>query len=132
MSEDQIFDDKTNSYDWEVAGKFVTSVEEVQVEIDAINAEAKLKCQPHREDIKGIKKNMKDDLGIPMKAFNAVVAARKADLKAKGHREKLSTDHKDSYDQIRTALGDFADTPLGEAAVVRLAPEAGAGLAPEA
>jgi hypothetical protein len=119
MSDDQIFDEapEANSYDWDKAGGFVKSIENIQNEIDAINAEAQLKCQPHREDMKQVKKDMKDDLGIPLKAFNAVVAARRAEAKAEGHREKLSTDHKDSYDQIRHALGDLADTPLGEAAL---------------
>ena len=106
-----------NAYDWDKAGEFIIRVENVQADIDKIDDAALIEKEPLRADMAEVKKEMKENLGIPIKAFNAAVSSRRAEKKSAQHREKLSTDHKDVYDQIRSALGDFSSTELGQAAL---------------
>lgn len=57
------------------------------------------------------------DEGVSKKALRAVVKVRDHERKAEGLREDLEDDDAASFDDIRSALGDYADTPLGAAAV---------------
>ena len=78
----------------------------------------------HMQRCKSVREQMSDvydraaDAGIPKRALKAVVKAKA--LEAKAEAARLDLDDEDtieSFDQIRVALGDFADTPLGNAAV---------------
>lgn len=73
-------------------------------------------CQVHRANIKGILDDAKDK-GLDKKSVKAVVRSRSLERKAKAAREDLADIVlQDEYDKIRSALGDLADTPLGQAA----------------
>lgn len=59
------------------------------------------------------------DAGLSKKAVKAVVKVRDLERKAEAAREDLEDDDAAVFDDIREALGDFADSPLGAAAVKR-------------
>jgi hypothetical protein len=51
-----------------------------------------------------------------------VVKNRRLDRKMNANVAKLEADDADSYDRIVSALGDFVDLPLGQAALRRARP----------
>lgn len=56
-----------------------------------------------------------ENAGIPKRQAKAVLKARALEAKLEGVRKKLELGDVESYDAIRAALGEFADTPLGRA-----------------
>ncbi|NEH72311.1 hypothetical protein [Rhizobium leguminosarum] len=57
--------------------------------------------------------------GLPKNVLKAVVKAREYARKADSLMEDLENDAQEIFKDIRQALGDFADLPLGAAAVER-------------
>ncbi len=57
--------------------------------------------------------------GLPKNVLKAVVKARDLERKADAVMEALEDDAQQIFKDIREALGDFADLPLGAAAVER-------------
>jgi uncharacterized protein (UPF0335 family) len=78
-------------------------------EIGALHAGIAGDVASLRVDIKDTYDKAKD-VGIPIKAL-------KAAIKVKRLEEAMDQDVSEDYDQIRHALGDLADTPLGQAAM---------------
>lgn len=107
-----------NGYDKEQVQSFVDRVERVQGDIDDKMKAAKELCEPHRIDIKLIKKEAKG-AGIPLKEFNAILSKRRKLAAAEAIRDKLTDEQQDNFDQLESALGMFGDTPLGTAALSR-------------
>ena len=68
------------------------------------------------EQQKAVYDEAKDD-GVPKKALKAVIKVREHERKAADLRDDLEDDDAASFEDIRSALGDYADTPLGSAAV---------------
>lgn len=75
-------------------------------------------CAVINEDIAGIYDDAKEH-GIPKKELKKVVKTREMQRKMDAIREDLEDDARETYDQIRHALGDLADLPLGEATLAR-------------
>jgi uncharacterized protein (UPF0335 family) len=74
------------------------------------------KCKGPHGDIKSILDEAKK-AGVPKASLRAVVKSRELERKAVKQRAELGDlDLQDKYDLIRHALGDLADTPLGQAA----------------
>ncbi|QPC87094.1 DUF2312 domain-containing protein [Mesorhizobium sp. NBSH29] len=57
--------------------------------------------------------------GVPKKVIRTVVKARSYEAKSKAAMEELEDDDAADAVAIRKALGDFADLPLGAAAIER-------------
>lgn len=99
---------------------FVNRIEFVGEEMDSAKGTYMQECKERREDIRSIIKEAKD-AGIPAQSLKAVIKARELERKAKAARDDLGDlDHQEKYDLIRHALGDFADLPLGKAALGRI------------
>lgn len=81
--------------------KFVKQAEALQREVDVINADAKEKSEPQREQIKDIKAEAAD-AGYARDLFNRKLRERRHSRKAKALREGdgLSTDKKERYDEM--------------------------------
>lgn len=56
-----------------------------------------------------------ESAGISKRAMKSVLKARALEDKLAGVRKKLELGEVETYDTIRAALGEFADTPLGRA-----------------
>lgn len=57
--------------------------------------------------------------GLPKNVVKAVAKARELERKAKNLLDDLEDDQQQIFKDIREALGDYADLPLGAAAVAR-------------
>ncbi len=78
--------------------------------------------KPLREDVNEILTEAESN-GLTKKSIRAVVKARALAMKADAAREALDIADRDTFDRIRLALGDYADTELGGAALAA-APDA--------
>ncbi|GGC90604.1 hypothetical protein [Chelatococcus reniformis] len=100
------------------AKRFVTDIERLQTEMRSKQAEHMAWNKKQRELINGYYDRAKDS-GIPKKELKTVVAIRELERKAKKKRDDLEPEQQDTVDMIRSAIGDLADLPLGQAAVDR-------------
>ncbi|UDF29337.1 UNVERIFIED_ORG: hypothetical protein LHK14_17765 [Roseateles sp. XES5] len=72
--------------------------------------------------IRAQQKELLDDgktQGLPKNVVKAVVKARELERKVEALMEELEDDAQQVFKDIREALGDYADLPLGQAAVSR-------------
>ena len=105
-----------NGYDPEQVKQVVKSCEELDAEIATIMSEAMLACKDKHSEKKDIIDDAKKSYGIPKKEVRAVLKIRSLERKAEKTRDDLTAESQDRVDMIRHALGDLADTPLGQAA----------------
>ncbi len=105
-----------NGFDPEQVRAFVQRVEILEGEIEVFKADCKANCEPIREDIKGIIVDA-EGAGIPKKELKSVLARRAAERKIETKRDALNEYEKTNYDDLRLALGELRDLPLGQAAL---------------
>ena len=110
-----------NSVDKDKLKAFIDRCENIQGDIEAIGANAKKDCLPYREDLKQVKKDACKILKIKADVLNAALRQRKFERKAEKVRAGLDEDTQETFDHIMHALGDLADTPLGQAATGNIA-----------
>jgi uncharacterized protein (UPF0335 family) len=106
-------------YDEAKTRDFVERIENLHADIASIMGEALLRCRGVHDDIKIVYQEAKDEAAIPKKALKKVIKARALEQKARAVREDLEAEDQDSFDRIRLALGDLADTPLGAAVLAQ-------------
>lgn len=97
---------------------YVGRVENLEDQIASLRGKFMAECKGFREDIKSVLDEAKDD-GIAKKALKRVLQTRNHERKIEDLREELEPDEQDTYDMLRHALGDLADTALGAAAAER-------------
>lgn len=106
-----------NGFDPDKCKSFVDRIESLHADIASEMSAALNACKQIHGDIKIVYQEAKDEAGIPKKALKRVIKVRALERKAEEMREELEGEDQDSFDQIRHALGDLADTPLGQAAL---------------
>ena len=94
---------------------FVERVENLNRDLATMKADYMNECKSVRGDIKEVL-NEAADAGITRKTIKTAVEVRALERKAKQARDDLDIADRDTFDNIRLALGDLADTPLGAAA----------------
>jgi uncharacterized protein (UPF0335 family) len=112
----------TNGFDPDVLNSIVSRIESVFDDLLSERGVYMHKCKSLREDIANLYDEAKAR-GIPPKSLKKAVKARELNRKIDALRADLDMVDQESYDQIRFALGDLADTPLG-AAALKDAPDA--------
>ena len=107
---------QTNGFNPERIRGFVSEIEQ---EFDKLASEKGAfmeRCKVIRSRIDDVYKSAKA-VGVPKTPLKAVVKTRKLERDLKDIRDDLEDiDERDKYDLIREALGDFASSPLGQAA----------------
>jgi uncharacterized protein (UPF0335 family) len=98
------------------AKTFVTRIENLHADLEAEKSAYMLRCKSIREDIAEVYGEAVDK-NVPKKELRKVVKARELERRAKEQRDQLDADQQETFDQIRFALGDLADLPLGNAAL---------------
>lgn len=98
------------------AGSFVDQYEEFEKQIAALSIEHMNKVRKVREQQGELLDDAKSK-GVPKKVVKAIAKARELESKAKALIDDLEDDDQSFAVDIRKALGDFADLPLGSAAV---------------
>jgi|GEM_PF-4312503 len=105
----------TNGFDPELTSRFVSDIERLEDEMLSKKGEYMAWCQRQRELINGHIDRAKD-AGIPKRPFKAALKLRKMERKHQATRDEMEEADLETVDMIRAALGDLADTPLGQAA----------------
>jgi len=95
---------------------FVDQFEELENEIASERGIFMSKCKAIRERQRELLDDAKSQ-GLPKNVVKAVVRARELEAKASAVLDGLEDDAVQVFKDIREALGDFADSPLGAAAV---------------
>ena len=109
-----------NGFDPEKAKSFVSRIENLNDDMETLKAEHMSKCKAVREDIKDVIAEAKNE-GIPASALKAVVKVRALERKAAAERDNLDNEIQGDFDNLRLALGDLAETELGQAALDKVA-----------
>ncbi|HEX5508772.1 MAG TPA: GapR family DNA-binding domain-containing protein [Pseudolabrys sp.] len=108
----------TNGFDPDKVKSFIERIENLQSDIRTVKAENAVRCKTIMDDIKIVLDEAKED-GIPRKELKAVLKARELERRLEETRDNLDGESQETFDQIRFALGDLAETPLGGAALAR-------------
>jgi uncharacterized protein (UPF0335 family) len=74
------------------------------------------RCRGIREGITAAYDDAKAH-GIPKKELKALIRTRELERKIEQTRDDLENDERETFEQLQEALGDFGNTPLGQAAV---------------
>lgn len=99
----------------EEIASFVTRYEAVNEQVLSEKGQFMRRCAQLNEDKKTILDEAKEK-GVPKAALKAVLKVRDLERKVEAAYDALEDDDAAQYDDIREALGDYADTPLGAAA----------------
>lgn len=110
-----------NGYDETKARDYFAKVEGHLDELATERGEFMQRCKVIRGHIDEVLTEARDDLGIPKKAFKGVIREHELKRKLEAVRDDLAEDAdiQDAFDLLKVALGDFADLPLGAAAIER-------------
>jgi hypothetical protein len=111
--------DVGNGFDPDRVGQAVKSIEAIEAEIASMTGEHMAACKVKRGRIALIKKEAKKAWGIPRVELNALLKERSLQRKVDAVRADLDGDQVDTVEMLAVALGKFADTPLGKAAVAK-------------
>jgi hypothetical protein len=107
-----------NGYDGEELHAFLKSIATQHDELDKLKAAHMAKCKGPRGKIKSTMKSVRES-EINVNAFRVELKKFLDDRKHQKRVEALEPDDAEAHEMIRQALGPYADTPLGQAAVKR-------------
>ena len=105
-----------NGYDPAILGAFNARIERLHDDLATEKGESMSRCRIIHQDIDAVLAEAKN-AGIPKKEFKAVIKKRTLLAKAEAIRADLEGEGVDTFDQIEFALGKFAETELGAAAL---------------
>jgi hypothetical protein len=115
-------------------GRIAGYVKKIQGELrtlDTYAAEHRNRCKGPRSSIKAITDEAKD-AGIPSKMLSALVKRAEFERKAARVGDVFDDEDRETFDQMvesfEAAVGEFADTPLGQAARPKRAERAEAAI----
>jgi uncharacterized protein (UPF0335 family) len=109
-----------NGFDPDKAQSFIDRCENIDKELEREKGEYMARCKALRGDKKDVLSEAKDQ-GFNTTAMKAVLKTRALERKVEETRDELDNDVQDSFDNIRLAIGDLADLPLGQAALAQAA-----------
>ncbi len=109
-----------NGFDPAILGAFNARIENLMTDLGLEKSESMTRCKAIHQDIDEVLKEAKN-AGIPKREFKAVIKKRTLLARAEEIRADLEGESVDAFDQIEFALGKFAETELGAAAVDRAA-----------
>jgi len=97
---------------------YLTELDRCDDLLDVLRADYMNECKPIRDDQAEIMKSAKE-AGLNMKSFRAIARKHRADRRHDKLLGKLDLADLSDYKSMEDALGDFIDTPLGQAAKAR-------------
>jgi hypothetical protein len=111
----------TNGYDRDELERYLLAIDREDDTLDSLKGEHMAACKGPHSRIKETLAAARE-AEINMVAFRAILAKRRAERKQAKRIAELEPDDANSYELMREALGDFGDTPLGQAALNRSKP----------
>lgn len=109
---------KSNGFDGDKLKSYLTKLDELDAEIESSKGAHMNRCQKIRGSMDVVYEEAKA-LGIPKKVLKAHHQLRKLEVRKSAVVDKLSDDDVETFEAVSDALGDFAQLPLGAAAVQR-------------
>jgi uncharacterized protein (UPF0335 family) len=114
---------KTNGYDTGIAGEFIERIQNLHGDLDSERGKYMAACKKIREDIKEVLAEAESE-GFDKKVIKAIVKEIELFEKIKRLPDGFDMDTQSQYEALSSALGAFADTALGQAALDRSKDEA--------
>jgi hypothetical protein len=108
----------SNGYDGDELKGYLDAIEAEHEELDKLKSAHMLACKGPRGRIKETMDAVRE-AEIKMPAFKAVLARRLAERKLARQVAELEDDDAHAHGLMLAALGEFATTPLGQAAIAR-------------
>lgn len=112
-----------NSLDKAQIRKIFKDIDEADSELETLKSDYMTKCKRPRKKIRDARKRAKA-LELDMAAFTVAIKNRRDERRIANRRAELEQAEELALDAIMMALGDFASTGLGQAAVRKAAGEA--------
>jgi len=110
-----------NGFDAEQLNSYLEQIDDADDALLRLKSEHMTACKAPRAKIKGVMKEARA-AGIGMAAFRTLVAKHRSERKIEEQIAELEADDKADFEEMQRALGDFGDTPLGEAALAKAKP----------
>lgn len=110
----------SNGYDPDLVKSYTDRIFNLDDEIATEKSKYMNAVKNIREDINSVFQEAKKD-GLPLKAMKSVVKSIKLERKVAKARDDLDPEIQDEFDLLKVALGDYASTPLGGAALAAAA-----------
>lgn len=107
-----------NGYDPEKTASFVERIENLDGERETAHMEYMSVCKRIAKD-KAEVLNEAKDMGFEKKSLKAKIKERALRRKMESVREDLEGETQDNFDLLSKALGEFGDSPLGQAALAK-------------
>ena len=102
---------------------YLDEIDRQDDEIESLRGDFIEQCVGPRAQIKEIMVSA-EEAGVNMKAFRELLKKHRADRRHEQRVAGLERDDRAALDDMKQALGEFADTPLGAAAIARFEDEA--------
>jgi hypothetical protein len=116
--------DGGNGFTGQQLDKYIKEIDQaddelIELKIDHMNA-----CKGPRGRIREVMKEAREAVDN-IAAFRALVAKHRAERKIEARIAEMEADDRDDYEAMQDALGAFADTDLGKAALRKAKPKKG-------
>jgi hypothetical protein len=108
----------SNEPDAEVTRRAVKEIEEHYIELLTERGSYMQRCRSIRDRIKGVYESAAES-GVPRKELRGVIKQRALLRRADAVPEQFEPDQRELFELLKSQLGDFGQTPLGQAALAR-------------
>jgi len=112
----------TSGFDGGKLRGFLAEIDIYDDELETLRGEYMEACQSARDGIKEIKKAVKEE-GVNPVAFRELLTTHRAERAEQKRLAAMNPEDRDDFEAMQVALGAYADTPLGQAALRRAKPQ---------
>jgi len=95
---------------------YLEQIDEQDDVLASLRGEYMNKCKGPREAIREVLTTARE-AGVNMKAFRVLLTGHRQERKQEARIAELETEDAQAHQEMCEALGEFGDTPLGEAAI---------------
>lgn len=110
--------DNSKRFDAELINEALEDIEGIEARMKKRLEEAQKKNQPDREKIKQIRADIVES-GVPAKELATLIRKRRLERNLDNIDASLDDEQKETFANLVQALGEFKDSPLGQAALKR-------------
>jgi uncharacterized protein (UPF0335 family) len=108
----------SNGSDVAEAAKYLKRINPIDDELAAMRADYMNACKGPRASLKNVMAEVRE-AGLSMPAFRETLTLHRQDRAAQKRADALEADDREALERMVQALGEYADTPLGQAAMER-------------
>jgi hypothetical protein len=112
----------TNGYSSDLVKGLFSEIDRQDDELASLRGSYMEDCKGPRGQIKEIKGRAREE-GLNMRAFNELLAQHRSGRAEQRRLAEMEPEDLDAFNLLEQALGEFVDTPLGEAALNRVKPK---------